>query len=54
MKTRNSWHGVIFSIYQVEIRHWLSSEDLDLNKGADFLKRQLVPFAEGLSPRRAS
>ena len=44
---------VIFSIYQVEIRHWLSSEDMDLNRGVDFLKRQLVLLAEGLSPRRA-
>lgn len=44
---------VIFSIYQVQIRHWLSSEDMDLNRGVDFLKRQLVLLAEGLSPRRA-
>jgi AcrR family transcriptional regulator len=44
---------VIFSIYQVEIRHWLSSEDMDLNRGVDFLKRQLVLLTEGLSPRRA-
>ena len=29
---------VIFSIYQIEIRHWLSSNDLDLAKGADFSK----------------
>ena len=45
---------VIFSIYQIEIRHWLSSNDLDLAKGADFLKRQLILFVEGLAPRRAS
>jgi hypothetical protein len=45
---------VIFSIYQIEIRHWLSSNDLDLAKGVDFLKRQLILFAVGLSPRRAS
>ncbi len=41
---------VIFSIYQIEIRHWLSSDDLDLAKGADFLKRQLILFVEGLAP----
>jgi AcrR family transcriptional regulator len=45
---------VIFSIYQIEIRHWLSSNDLELAKGIDFLKRQLILFGEGLSPRRAS
>ncbi len=45
---------VIFSIYQIEIRHWLSSSDLDLAKGVDFLKRQLLLLAEGLSPPRSS
>ena len=45
---------VIFSIYQIEIRHWLSSNDLDLAKGTSFLRRQLILFVEGLAPRRAS
>jgi hypothetical protein len=44
---------VIFSLYQIEIRHWLSSDELDLTKGVDFLKRQLILLMDGLSPRRA-
>ena len=44
---------VIFSIYQIEIRHWLSSDELDITKGADFLKRQLVLLKDGLSSRPA-
>jgi AcrR family transcriptional regulator len=43
---------VIFSLYQIEIRHWLSSEELDITKGVDFLKRQLILLMDGLSPRR--
>lgn len=42
---------VIFSLYQIEIRHWLSSDDLDITKGVDFLKRQLILLMDGLSPR---
>jgi AcrR family transcriptional regulator len=41
---------VIFSLYQIEIRHWLMTEELDLAKGVDFLKRQLVLLVDGLSP----
>jgi AcrR family transcriptional regulator len=44
---------VIFSIYQIEIRHWLSTDDLDVGKGVDFLKRQLILLVEGLSPPQA-
>ena len=43
---------VIFSIYQIEIRHWLMTQELDLNKGIRFLKRQLVLLVDGLSPLR--
>jgi AcrR family transcriptional regulator len=43
---------VIFSLYQIEIRHWLSSDELDITKGVDFLKRQLFLLMDGLSPRR--
>jgi AcrR family transcriptional regulator len=43
---------VIFSLYQIEIRHWLSSDELDITKGVDFLKRQLILLMDGLSPRR--
>ena len=42
---------VILSIYQIEIRHWLSSTDLDITKGVNFLKRQLVLLMNGLAPR---
>jgi AcrR family transcriptional regulator len=43
---------VIFSIYQIEIRHWLSGNKLDLPAGVEGLRRQLVLLVEGLSPRR--
>jgi AcrR family transcriptional regulator len=42
---------VIFSIYQIEIRHWLTSEDLDIARGIAQLRRQLVLLVNGLSPR---
>ena len=42
---------VIFSIYQIEIRHWLSSDELDIKRGIAFLRRQLVLLMHGLSPR---
>ncbi len=42
---------VIFSIYQIEIRHWLSSDDLDITRGLAFLRRQLALLINGLSPR---
>jgi AcrR family transcriptional regulator len=44
---------VIFSIYQFEIRHWLSSDDLDITHGIAYLRRQLVLLMDGLSPRGA-
>jgi len=42
---------VIFSIYQVEIRHWLSSDELNITRGLNSLRRQLVLLMNGLSPR---
>src|ERR1700691_4985390 len=42
---------VIFSIYQIEIRHWLSSDELNAARGLDYLRRQLVLLMTGLSPR---
>jgi len=42
---------VIFSIYQIEIRHWLSSNELNMARGLDYLRRQLVLLVNGLSPR---
>ena len=34
--------NVIFSIYQVEVRHWLSLDMLNLRRGLNELRRQLV------------
>jgi AcrR family transcriptional regulator len=42
---------VIFSIYQIEVRHWLSSDELNLQRGLNALRRQLVLLMNGLSPR---
>jgi AcrR family transcriptional regulator len=42
---------VIFSIYQVEVRHWLSSDELNLARGLNALRRQLKLLMHGLSPR---
>ena len=42
---------IIFSIYQIEIRHWLSTDELDIKRGIAFLRRQLVLLMNGLSPR---
>jgi AcrR family transcriptional regulator len=44
---------VIFSIYQIEVRHWLSSEELNLRRGLNALRRQLVLLMNGLSPQQA-
>jgi AcrR family transcriptional regulator len=42
---------VIFSIYQIEVRHWLSSDELNLRRGLNALRRQLVLLMNGLLPR---
>lgn len=42
---------VIFSIYQIEIRHWLSSDERNIARGLRYLRRQLVLLMDGLSPR---
>jgi AcrR family transcriptional regulator len=42
---------VIFSIYQIEIRHWLSSNELNMARGLDYLRRQLILLMNGISPR---
>ena len=42
---------IIFSIYQFEVRHWLSTDELDIKRGIAFLRRQLVLLMDGLSPR---
>jgi hypothetical protein len=43
---------VIFSIFQIEVRHWLSSDELNLRRGLNALRRQLVLLMNGLSPRQ--
>jgi AcrR family transcriptional regulator len=40
----------IFSIFQVELRRWLSSDDLDLDAGLKAFERALVLFINGLKP----
>jgi len=42
---------VIFSIYNVEIRRWLSADELNLRRGLNALRRQLKLLMSGLSPR---
>ncbi len=43
--------SVIFAIYQTELRHWLSSDDLNVARGLDHLRRRLLLLMNGLSPR---
>jgi AcrR family transcriptional regulator len=40
----------IFSVFQVELRRWLSSDELDLNAGLRSLERALVLLINGLKP----
>jgi AcrR family transcriptional regulator len=40
----------LFCIFQVELRRWLSSDDLDLNAGLRSLERALVLLTNGLKP----
>lgn len=43
--------GVIFAIYQVEIRRWVASDNFNVRSGISSLRRQLRLFINGLSPR---
>jgi AcrR family transcriptional regulator len=45
---------VIFAIYQVEVRRWLSSDKLSIKIGLASLRRQLKLLMTGLSPRDPS
>jgi AcrR family transcriptional regulator len=45
---------VIFAVYQIELRRWLSSEPLDVAKGIAALRRALLVVIHGLSPRLKS
>jgi len=42
---------VIFAIYQVEVRRWLSSDKLSITGGLASLRKQLELLITGLSPR---
>lgn len=42
---------VVFSIYQVEVRRWLSLDELNVTHGLKRLRQQLVLLVDGLSPR---
>jgi hypothetical protein len=41
-----------FSLYQIEIRRWLSGDKFDLTSGIEYLRRQLAVLVQGLSPQR--
>jgi hypothetical protein len=41
---------VVFSIYQIEIRHWLASDDLDITRGMTRLRQQIDLLVNGLAP----
>jgi AcrR family transcriptional regulator len=45
---------VIFSIFQIEVRRWLSADELNIKRGIAALRRQLVLLMNGLLPREAS
>ncbi|WP_244563918.1 TetR/AcrR family transcriptional regulator [Ensifer aridi] len=41
----------IFAIYQVDLRRWLSTDDLDIDAAMEHLGHQLMVLMKGLSPR---
>ena len=47
--SRVAW--VIFAIYQVEVRRWLSSDKLNIKTGLASLRQQFRLLINGLSPR---
>lgn len=44
----------IFCIYQVELRHWITSDEPDVRAGLSRLRRALVLVATGLKPATTS
>lgn len=44
----------VFAIYQVDLRIWLSEEQLDLDRGTDRLRRQIEIVLTGLSPHSSA
>ena len=45
---------VAFSIYQVELRRWLMTKELDTEKGMTALRRALGLFMQGLAPSKSA
>ncbi len=45
---------VAFCIFQVELRRWLMSRDLDVDEGMQALRRALTLFMQGLAPAEGS
>ncbi len=45
---------IIFAIYQVDLRIWLSDGELDLDRGTDRLRRQIEVVLNGLSPQQSA
>jgi AcrR family transcriptional regulator len=43
---------VVFCIYQVELRRWITSRSIDLDEGMNALRRALELFLKGLGPSR--
>jgi hypothetical protein len=41
---------VAFCIYQVELRRWLTDNELDIDEGIAALQRALQLFIQGLAP----
>ena len=44
----------VFSIFQVELRRWLSDDDPDLQQGLQILERALRLLITGLTPTKAA
>lgn len=44
----------VFAIYQVDLRIWLSENDLDLDKAIDRVRRQIEIVLKGLSPKASA
>ena len=45
---------VAFCIFQVELRRWLTTKDLDIDEGMAALQRALKLFMQGLAPAKES
>ena len=44
----------IFCIFQVELRHWLSQDNPDLESGLNLLRRSLILLIKGLEPTKSA